>query len=117
MKRIFVRASAAAAVLAVVVTTALAAGPGVGRYALDMDGDGLCDYAGQFCRYTDGDGDGLCDYAGQHCHYTDADGDGLCDACGGICQAEGAGFSGGRRGGAGSAAGWRGRGCRGGFCG
>ena len=99
MKRIFVRASAAAAVLAVVVTTALAAGPGVGRYALDMDGDGLCDYAGQ------------------HCHYTDADGDGLCDACGGICQAEGAGFSGGRRGGAGSAAGWRGRGCRGGFCG
>ena len=99
MKRIFVRASAAAAVLAVVVTTALAAGPGVGRYALDMDGDGLCDYAGQFCRYTD------------------ADGDGLCDACGGICRAEGAGFSGGRRGGAGSAAGWRGRGCRGGFCG
>ena len=99
MKRIFVRASAAAAVLAVVVTTALAAGPGVGRYALDMDGDGLCDYAGQ------------------HCHYTDADGDGLCDACGGICQAEGAGFSGGRRGGAVSAAGWRGRGCRGGFCG
>lgn len=46
------------------------------------DDDGVCDFAGSGCRYTDTDGDGVCDFAKSGCRYTDADGDGICDRCG-----------------------------------
>ncbi|MFR4988694.1 hypothetical protein [Anaerotruncus colihominis] len=38
-----------------------------GRF-VDENGDGVCDYAGEYCgygRFVDEDGDGICDYAGK----------------------------------------------------
>ena len=38
-----------------------------GRF-VDENGDGVCDYAGEYCgygRFVEEDGDGVCDYAGK----------------------------------------------------
>ena len=45
MKKVLFRIFAAAIVLSMAVTTALAAEPGGGRYFVDADGDGVCDNA------------------------------------------------------------------------
>lgn len=84
-------------ILAVGVTSAVAAGPGgrhhgtgttgtgVCRY-VDANGDGICDncgirHTGCGSCYVDANGDGICDNcgAGQGGGYVDADGDGVCD--------------------------------------
>ena len=84
MKRIWIKVLAAAAVVAVLATAAVAAGRGIRRA-----GTGSCPgnrtVAG--CLWTDADGDGVCDYCGTvacqgQCRgagYTDVDGDGVCD--------------------------------------
>ncbi len=43
-----------------VETNVSAAEPGIGSNYVDADG--ICDYAGANCIYTDADGDGVCDY-------------------------------------------------------
>ena len=65
------------------------------REYVDVDGDGICDNAGNGnCggRYVDADGDGICDNAGAgYCgngmgrNFVDTDGDGICDNAG-FCQ-------------------------------
>lgn len=70
MKKVLFRIFAAAIVLSMAVTTALAAEPGGGRYFVDADGDGVCDnYAsGQGCGFRcgacSGRGNG---FRGGHC--------------------------------------------------
>ena len=53
MKKVLFRIFAAAIVLSMAVTTALAAEPGGGRYFVDADGDGICD------NYASGQGYGF----------------------------------------------------------
>ena len=97
MKKVLFRIFAAAIVLSMAVTTALAAEPGGGRYFVDADGDGICD------NYVPGQGCGSwCGWS-----FVDADGDGICDT---YASGQGCGF---RRG----ACGGRGNGFRGGHCG
>ena len=88
MKKIITAIAAAALVLTVGVTGALAAGPGWGRRAA---GGGTSRYHAQsVCRYVDADGNGVCDYCGANraaCtgggqYFIDADGNGICDHCG-----------------------------------
>ena len=61
MKKALFRVLATVIVLAAVVTTALAAGPGGGRSFVDADGDGVCDnYApGRGCGSHGGCGNGF----------------------------------------------------------
>ena len=91
MKKALFRVLATVIVLAAVVTTALAVGPGGGRSFVDADGDGVCDNC------VPGQGCGLGCGAG----FVDADGDGICDnyATGRGCGSHGGcgnGFRGGR---------------------
>lgn len=88
MKKIITTIAAAALVLTVGVTGALAAGPGRGRQAA---GGGASRYHAQtVCRYVDADGNGVCDYCGAYRaaytgggqYFIDADGNGICDHCG-----------------------------------
>ena len=65
MRKALLGIMAAAVILSLESTTALAAGPGCGRYYGDADGDGICD------NYAVGQGRGR--------YYIDADGDGICD--------------------------------------
>lgn len=65
-------------ILAVGVTSAVAAGPGGRHHGTGTTGTGVC-------RYVDANGDGICDncraaHTGRSC--TDANGDGICDNCG-----------------------------------
>ena len=102
MKKGLLGILAAALVLTMVTTGAMAAGgswhhgarsgsasdschSGTCQY-VDADGDGVCDNCGTACRYVDADGDGVCDNCGTACRYVDADSNGICDnagACGG----------------------------------
>ena len=103
MKKGLLGILAAALVLTVVTTGAMAAGgswhhgAGTGSGAsgscragtcqyVDADGDGVCDNCGTACRYVDADGDGVCDNRGTACRYVDADGDGVCDNRGAACR-------------------------------
>lgn len=99
MKKLWMGLAAAALVMSLCVTGALAAGRHGLRYAnadgvcgswgagcginfTDADGDSLCDYRSTSCGgFADTDGDGICDNRGTHCGvcFTDADGDGICD--------------------------------------
>ena len=57
----------------------------------DVDGDGICDYAGRNCLFMDADGNRIAGYAAKP-FYTDADGDGICDNyAAGMCARGGAG--------------------------
>ena len=81
MKKVRTGILAAALLLSIGVTGALAAGPGWGRHAGQ---NGSCPAAGAACRYIDADGDGVCDNCGvdtcgSGANYVDADGDGVCD--------------------------------------
>lgn len=103
MKRIIIGALTVIMIVSIGVTSALAAGPGSeqGRNFVDADGDGICDFAGEFCRYTDADQDGVCDYCGtgqNGCgrNFVDVDGDGICDNYRGQGLGLGRGFRGGR---------------------
>jgi len=103
MKKILTGVLATIMVLSVGTTSAFAAGPGSGqgRNFVDEDGNGICDFAGEFCRYVDENYDGICDYCGIEqngygCHFVDADGDGICDNYRGQGLGLGRGFRGGR---------------------
>ena len=62
MKRILTGIVAAALVLCLGVTGALAAGRGQGRNFTDANGDEICDlYTGGGRCFVDADGDGVCD--------------------------------------------------------
>lgn len=78
MKKLWMGLAAAALVMSLCVTGALAAG----RHGPRL-GDGTCDNRGTRCgiSFTDADGDGVCDNRGAGCgiNFTDADGDGICD--------------------------------------
>lgn len=70
--------------LSIGTTSAFAAGPdaGQGRNFVDEDGNGICDFAVDSCRYVDENNDGVCDYygtGGYGCKFADEDGDGVCD--------------------------------------
>ena len=103
MKKVLVGTLAAMMVLSAGTANASAAGPGsgCGRSFVDTDGGGICDFAGEFCRYTDADRDGLCDYCGAgksadgSC-FEDLNGDGICDNAPGQGRHLGRGFRGGR---------------------
>jgi len=106
MRKVLSGILAAVIVLSVCATTALAAGPGRGRYFVDADGDGICDNCGVYHRcgmaatsrgrnFVDADGDGVCDYyvtgqgrgngrgngvqGGCGRNFVDTNGDGVCD--------------------------------------
>ena len=113
MRKVFSGILTAVLVLSLETATVFAAGPGAGRYYVDADGDGVCDYAGSACAYVDDDGDGICDTCGTihgSCpngagtNFVDDDGDGICDnygtgGCGrgrGYGRGCGRGFRGGR---------------------
>ena len=66
MKRTLIGILAGIVVLSLGTAGALAAGPGCERNFVDVNGDGICDDAGTFCRYVDSDGDGICDHAHSH---------------------------------------------------
>lgn len=63
MRKALLGIMAAAVILSLEGTTALAAGPGYGRYYVDADGDGVCDNIGTGVggNFVDADGDGICD--------------------------------------------------------
>ena len=99
MKKLWMGLAAAALVMSLCVTGALAAGRHGLRYAnadgvcgswgagcgfnfTDADGDGICNYRNTSCGgFVDTDGDGFCDNCGTHCgvNYVDVNGDGICD--------------------------------------
>ena len=64
MKKILMGGVVIALVLTVGLTTAFAAG---GRNYVDVNGDGVCDNRGTYCRYVDANGDGVCDNYGTNC--------------------------------------------------
>ena len=71
-------------VLSVGVISAFATESEYGRNFVDADKNGICDFAGDFCRYVDADHDGICDNRGtgqNGCanNFADADGDSICD--------------------------------------
>ena len=66
MKKRWMSAAAAAMVLMIGATSAVAWG-GQSRY-VDANGDGVCDNADTYCRFVDEDGDGVCDNFGTHHH-------------------------------------------------
>lgn len=72
MRKTFLGVLAAVIVLSSGAATALAAGPGGGRYFADTDGDGICDNRGTDYR---------CSMGGTGCgeYFVDEDGDGICD--------------------------------------
>ena len=74
MKKVRTGILAAALLLSIGVTGALAAGPGWGRHA----GWNNCPASDASCRY-DADGDGVCDTCGSGANYVDEDGDGVCN--------------------------------------
>ncbi len=97
MKKVFAGLLAAAMVFSVGTTSVSAAGRGMGRNYVDVDGDGVCDNCsvahgncpgGNGGYFVDEDGDGICDncgvthgnYLGENGRYfVDEDGDGVCD--------------------------------------
>ena len=98
MKNLWMGLAAAALVMSLCVTGALAAGrhgPRLGDGTCDnrgtrcgisftdADGDGIWDICGtrRGVNCVDADGDGVCDNRGAGCgiNFTDADGDGICD--------------------------------------
>lgn len=85
MKRLMTMIVAIALVAGIGTTVALARGGhgAMGRYYVDGDNDGVCDYYCTGCgrNHVDADGDGVCDYygTGSGRYYVDADGDGVCD--------------------------------------
>lgn len=101
IKKAAVGVVAAAMVLTVGATSALAAAPEYGRNFVDADHDGICDSVGSSYRYIDADNDGLCDNRGKNKlagtgsgrDFVDADGDGICDNYG---ARKGRGYCGGR---------------------
>ncbi len=89
MKKVFAGLLAAVMVFSVGTTSVSAAGRGMGRNYVDVDGDGVCDNWG-VCGYVDEDGDGICDNCsvahgncpgGNGGYFVDEDGDGICDNC------------------------------------
>ena len=66
MKKKWMAAAAIAVMLLVGMSTAFAAGGGLGRNFVDADGDGICDNAGTGygVNYVDADGNGVCDNMG-----------------------------------------------------
>lgn len=105
MKKILAGILTAVLVFSLSTASVLAAGRGCRRNFVDADGDGVCDYAGSYCRYTDENDDGICDNCGALAgacggqNFVDADGDGVCDnyAAGGCGAGMGRGFGGGCR--------------------
>ena len=80
-------------VLSVGAISAFATEPEYGRNFVDADKNGICDFAGDFCRYVDADHDGICDNRG---NFADADGDSICDNYPGQGRGQKCGFRGGR---------------------
>ncbi len=86
MKKVLIGLFTATIVLSAGITGALAAGPGsgCGRNFVDTDENGICDFAGKFCRYAAVDRDGVyrnhcsCGNGSENC-FVDSDGDGICD--------------------------------------
>lgn len=106
MKKRWMSAAAAAMVLMIGATSAVAWG-GQSRY-VDANGDGICDNCvgnGRCVGFVDANGDGICDNRGtngQGAGYVDADGDGVCDnraAGGGMMRGQGRGMGRGAGGG------------------
>lgn len=62
MKKVFLGILAAAILVSAGATASLAASVGGGRRFVDVDDNGVCDYADSGCAYADADGDGVCDY-------------------------------------------------------
>lgn len=88
MRKEFLGVLATVFVLSVGTTNVFAAGPAAGRNFIDTNGDGVCDYANNICKYVDADEDGVCDSCGvvhgscvgkNEKKFVDADGDGICD--------------------------------------
>lgn len=80
MKKRWMQAAAAAMVLMIGATSAVAWGGQQGSRYVDADGDGVCD--NRTVNWVDANGDGICDNRnanGQGAGYVDADGDGICD--------------------------------------
>lgn len=102
IKKAAVGILAAVLVLSGGTTSALAACPGHGRYYVDANGDGVCDYAKSACSHVDQNQDGICDTCGKSCvskkgrgrSFVDANGDGICDNYG---KGHGNGHCGGRK--------------------
>lgn len=77
MKKTIAKAGAIAMALAIAAGTAVGASAycGGGRYYSDSNGDGICDYCGNYnCGghgryYVDADGDGVCDNYGSGMHH------------------------------------------------
>ena len=95
MKMTFAGVFMAVVVLVIGVTSAFAAGPGSRKNFTDANGDGICDYRENVCRYMDTNADGICDRTGNGSRYTDVDGDGVCDHATRQGLARGKGFRGG----------------------
>lgn len=62
MKRILTGILAAALLLSIGTTSALAAGTGHRRNDTDEGGNGICNYTNTACAYADENGDGICDF-------------------------------------------------------
>lgn len=89
MKKRWMSAAAAAMVLMIGATSAVAWG-GQSRY-VDANGDGVCD--NRTVNWGDANGDGVCDNCagnGQCVGFVDANGDGICDNRG--TNGQGAGY-------------------------
>lgn len=74
MKKRWLSAAAAAMVLMIGATSAVAWGGQQGSRYVDANGDGICD--NRAVQWTDANGDGICDNCAG---YVDANGDGICD--------------------------------------
>ena len=88
-------------VLSVGAISAFATESEYGRNFVDADKNGICDFAGDFCRYVDADHDGICDNRGtgqNGCanNFADADGDSIYDNYPGQGMGQKCGFRGGR---------------------
>lgn len=62
MKKIITCMAAMALAISLCGTTALAAGNNRGRYCIDANKDGVCDYHKTACQFVDKNKDGICDH-------------------------------------------------------
>lgn len=90
MKKTWVGILTAAIVLSAGAAGVVTAAPGYGANFVDIDGDGICDYAGNACRNIRANGQGGygCRGAGQNrggneskygANFVDTNGNGICD--------------------------------------
>lgn len=86
MKRVLVGTLTAIMVLSIgtIGAFAVSQGSGYGRNFVDVDGNDVCDFAGEFCRYVDADLNGVCDNRdinpnGCGSNFADTNDDGVCD--------------------------------------